>query len=141
MRQVCADFNTTLVEFNGDHDHVHLLIQYPPTVPLSKLVNSLKGITARRLRDEFTYWANQHTMNGHLRSPSYFAAPCGGAPLSITTPYIDQQPRPPSGPGRPKLIRQPGPKRPGLRATTNGHCQKVSESHVVVRAELLRRNR
>lgn len=47
MREVCADFNTTLVEFNGEHDHIHLRIEYPPTVQLSKLVNSLKGVSAR----------------------------------------------------------------------------------------------
>jgi REP element-mobilizing transposase RayT len=44
MREVCANFNTTLVEFNGEHDHLHLLIEYPTTVQLSKLVNSLKGV-------------------------------------------------------------------------------------------------
>ncbi|WP_343710584.1 IS200/IS605 family transposase [Mycobacterium sp.] len=105
MREVCVDFNTTLVEFNGEHDHVHLLVEYPTTVQLSKLVNSLKGVSARRLRYEFTYWVNQHSMNGHLWSPSYFAASCGGAPLSIIAQYIDQQRRPPSGPGRPKVTR------------------------------------
>lgn len=43
MRGVCADFEAALVEFNGEHDHVHLLIEYPPKVQVSKLVNSLKG--------------------------------------------------------------------------------------------------
>lgn len=43
MRSVCADFETELVEFNGERDHVHLLVQYPPKVALSKLVGSLKG--------------------------------------------------------------------------------------------------
>jgi putative transposase len=125
MRQVCADFNTTLVEFHGEYDHVHLLIEYPPTAQLSKLVNSLKGVSARRLRYEFTYRVNQHSINGHLWSPSYFAASCGGPPLSIITQYIDQQRRPPSGPGRPKLMRKPGPQRPGLRATTTGQVHSA----------------
>jgi len=85
--------------------HVFADQRPPPTVRLSKLVNSLKGVSARRLRYEFTYWVNQHSMNGHLWSPSYFAASCGGAPLSIIAQYIDQQRRPSSGPGRPKLTR------------------------------------
>ncbi|WP_285711119.1 IS200/IS605 family transposase, partial [Microtetraspora sp. NBRC 16547] len=46
MREVCADFEVELREFNGEHDHVHLLIHYPPKVALSKLVNSLKGVSA-----------------------------------------------------------------------------------------------
>ncbi len=53
MRSVCEDFEVELVEFNGAHDHVHLLVNFPPTVALSKLVNSLKGVSSRRLRQEF----------------------------------------------------------------------------------------
>ncbi len=105
MRDVCTDFDATLVEFNGEHDHVHLLVEYPPKVAVSRLVNSLKGVSARRLRYEYTGWINRHSMNGHLWSPSYFAASCGGAPLSIVTQYIEQQQRPPRAPGRPKLMR------------------------------------
>ncbi len=53
MREVCADFEVELREFNGEDDHVHLLVHYPPKVALSKLVNSLKGVSARILRKEF----------------------------------------------------------------------------------------
>lgn len=54
MRKVCADFEAILREFNGEHDHVHLLVEYPPKVSVSALVNSLKGVSARRLRSEYT---------------------------------------------------------------------------------------
>ena len=53
MRAVCADFETELVEFNGEDNHVHLLVNFPPKVALSKLVNSLKGVSSRRMRQEF----------------------------------------------------------------------------------------
>lgn len=53
MGEVCADFETESREFNGEHDHAHLLMQHSPKVALSKLVNSLKGVTARRLRQEY----------------------------------------------------------------------------------------
>lgn len=105
MRKVCDDFEARLIEFNGEDDHVHLLIEYPPKLTISKLVNSLKGVSARRLRQEFTGRVNRRSMNGHLWSPSYFAASCGGAPISIVRQYIEQQQRPPRGPGRPKLMR------------------------------------
>ncbi|TLF77351.1 IS200/IS605 family transposase [Nocardia cyriacigeorgica] len=105
MREVCADFDARLVEFNGDDDHVHVLIEYPPKVAISKLVNSLKGVSARRLRHEFTSRVNRHSMNGHLWSPSYLAASRGDAPISIVRQYIEQQRRPPRAPGRPKLTR------------------------------------
>jgi putative transposase len=94
MRKVCGDFGAELREFNGEHDHVHLLVEYPPKVAVAGLVNSLKGVSARRLRSEFTSRVNRHIMHGHLWSPSYFAASCGGAPLSIIRQYIEQQRRP-----------------------------------------------
>ena len=53
VQAVCADFGCDLVECNGEAEHVHLLVTYPPTVQLSRLVNSLKGVSSRRLRQEF----------------------------------------------------------------------------------------
>ena len=43
MRKVCGDFGAELREFSGEDDHVHLLVDYPPKVAVSALVNSLKG--------------------------------------------------------------------------------------------------
>jgi putative transposase len=94
MRKVCGDFGAKLAEFNGEADHVHLLVEYPPKVAVSALVNSLKGVSARRLHAAFTGRVNQHIMHGHFWSPSYFAASCGGASLSIIRQYIEQQKRP-----------------------------------------------
>ncbi|MFC9161015.1 IS200/IS605 family transposase [Streptomyces fungicidicus] len=91
MRKVCEDFEAELKEFNGGRDHVHLLVHYPPKVAVSKLVNSLKGVSARRIRQEFTGRSNPAIMHGHLWSPSYFSASCGGAPLAIVRQYIEQQ--------------------------------------------------
>jgi len=96
MRKVCGDFGADLREFNGEDDHVHLLVEYPPKVAVTGLVNSLKGVSARRLRSEFTGRVNRYVMNGHFWSPSYFAASCGGAPLSIIRQYIEQQKAPAS---------------------------------------------
>ncbi|WP_281919795.1 IS200/IS605 family transposase [Nocardia cyriacigeorgica] len=105
MRDICADFDARLVEFTGEDDHVHLLIEYPPKVAVSRLVNSLKGVSARRLRDEYTERVNRHSINGHLWSPSYLAASGDGAPTSIIRQYIEQQRQPPRTPGRPNLTR------------------------------------
>jgi len=50
---VCEQFEAELVEFEGERDHVHLLVNYPPKVAISKLVNSLKGVSSRVLRRQF----------------------------------------------------------------------------------------
>lgn len=94
MRDVCADFGAELYEFNGESDHVHLLVHYPPTVTLSKLVNSLKGVSSRLLRDEFSDHLHQYLWGNALWSPSYFVASAGGAPLAIVSEYIANQKRP-----------------------------------------------
>ncbi|PRI47505.1 Transposase IS200 like protein [Haemophilus influenzae] len=50
FESVCNDFEAKLVEFDGEDDHVHLLIEYPPKVAVSTLVNSLKGVSSRMIR-------------------------------------------------------------------------------------------
>ncbi|WP_431913934.1 IS200/IS605 family transposase [Micromonospora carbonacea] len=94
MRDVCADFEAGLVEFNGEDNHVHLLVNYPPKVAVARLVNSLKGVSSRRLRQEFPDLAQHYYRANKLWSGSYFAGSVGGAPLSIVKQYIEQQNRP-----------------------------------------------
>ena len=93
MRAVCADFETELVEFNGENNHVHLLVNFPPKVAISKLVNSLKGVSSRRLRQEYPELVRHYWRAQRLWSGSYFAGSVGGTPLSIVKQYIEQQVR------------------------------------------------
>lgn len=93
FEKVCSDFEAELVETDGESDHVHLLVLYPPKVSVSGLVNSLKGVSSRLMKRRHPellqrYW------KGVLWAPSYFAASCGGAPVSIIRQYIEQQKTP-----------------------------------------------
>ena len=94
FQAVCADFGCDLLECNGEAEHVHLLVTYPPTVQLSRLVNSLKGVSSRRLRQEFPELARHYWRARRLWSGSYFAGSVGGAPLNVLRAYIEQQRRP-----------------------------------------------
>jgi len=92
--KVCADFEAQLLEMDGEDDHVHLLVEYPPKVAVSNLVNSLKGVSSRLLRKERPdleprYW------QGTLWSPSYLAGSGGRASIAIIRQYIEQQRTPP----------------------------------------------
>jgi len=91
FEQVCDDFGARLAETDGEDDHAHLLVEYPPTVQLSKLVNSLKGVSSRMLRKKRYPEVTERLWGGSLWSPSYFAASCGGAPLEIVRKYIENQ--------------------------------------------------
>jgi putative transposase len=91
--KVCMDFESPLIQMDGASNHVHLLVNYPPKVSVSSLVNSFKGVSSYVLRRQLPgiakcYWKNV------LWSPSYFAASCGGAPLEIIKRYIEQQATP-----------------------------------------------
>lgn len=91
---VCDDFESELVECDGEKDHVHLLINYPPKVAVSKLVNSLKGVSTRIIKRDHSEYIAQFLWKNHLWSPSYFAASCGGAPIDMVRKYIEQQQTP-----------------------------------------------
>jgi hypothetical protein len=82
---------------NGEPDHVHLLVNFPPKVRLSELVNSLKGVSSRLMKQEFpaisTFWSVGQS-GGALWSPSYFVGSVGGAPITILRQYIEAQNRP-----------------------------------------------
>ena len=94
MRDVCTAFEAELVEFNGENNHVHLLVNYPPKVAVARLVNSIKGVSSRRLRQEFPDLVRHYYRANKLWSGSYFAGSAGGAPLSVVKQYIEQQNRP-----------------------------------------------
>ena len=85
---VCKDYEVELVEFDGESDHVHLLVNFPPKVSVSKLVNSLKGVSSRLLKKSHPdlvarYW------KGALWSRSYFAGSVGGAQPSTACEIVE----------------------------------------------------
>lgn len=92
--KVCESFEASLVEMDGEDNHVHLLVEYPPKLAVSVLVNSLKGVSSRLLRKERPDIAQHYYLKGGLWSPSYFAASCGGAPIGIIRQYVEQQATP-----------------------------------------------
>jgi putative transposase len=94
MSGVCTDLDAELVEFNGEPEHVHLLVAYPPTLAVATLVRRLKGRSSYAVRREYTGRCVRARMRSHLWSPSYFAASAGGAPLSAIKRYIENQNRP-----------------------------------------------
>jgi len=73
------DFGGSLIEANWEQDHAHLLILLPPKYSVSKVVNSLKGVSSRASKVK------------KLWSPSYFVLTCGGAPVKVIQKYIQNQ--------------------------------------------------
>lgn len=88
---VCHKMGVELIEFDGERDHVHLLVYYLPTHSISKLVNALKGASSRRIRNMGYERINKALWGKSLWSPSYFAGSCGGASIEVIRTYIESQ--------------------------------------------------
>ena len=94
---VCRDFEAELIEVDGEEDHVHLLVVYPPKVAISSLVNSLKGVSGRLIRRKGYSPIQKKLWGGPLWPPGYFAGSCGGAPISVLRQYIEAHEHPIKG--------------------------------------------
>lgn len=104
-RAVCTDFECELIEFNGENNHVHPLVNFPPKLALSKLVNSLKGVSSRRLRQEYPELVRHYCRAQRLRSDSYFAGSGRGSTVDREAAHRAAEP------ARPNSGRQRGPVR------------------------------
>ncbi len=90
----CEKWGCRLVEFNGEADHVHLLLALTPTVQPSRLVNNLKTVSSRLIRKEFRQRLERVYRKPVFWSRSYCFVSCGGAPLETLKAYIEQQAAP-----------------------------------------------
>jgi len=83
-----------LLEFNGEADHVHLLVALNPKVQPSVFVNNIKTVSSRMIRKEFARELSAVYRKPVFWSRSYCILTCGGAPLSVIRQYIEQQEAP-----------------------------------------------
>ena len=89
-RQVFAKMDCRLLASDGEADHLHILVEHPPKLSVSVLVNAFNGTSSRMLRRNRPDIASRYG-DGVLWSPAYFAASAGGPPLAITKQYVEQQ--------------------------------------------------
>lgn len=91
---VCQHVEAILGEFDGERDHGHLLITYPPEVVIARLVNSLKGVSSRLIRKTHYPTSERALWGGGSWSPSYFAGSAVGTrSRSIGGILSNSQPR------------------------------------------------
>lgn len=91
FRHVAKQMNFQILEISGEDEHVHALIEYPPKLSVSKIVNALKGVSSRRYGQA---GFKKPQGKSALWSPSYFAVSVGGAPIEVLIQYIKNQEKP-----------------------------------------------
>nr|WP_272902948.1 IS200/IS605 family transposase [Xenorhabdus sp. Sc-CR9] len=93
FESACVKLECQLIEMDGEQDHVHLLISYPPKLSISVIVNNLKAVSSRMLRLQNTHLTRQ-SKSSALWSRSYFACTAGGATIETLKAYVESQATP-----------------------------------------------
>lgn len=88
---ICEKWSCGLEEFGGEDDHIHLLISAHPSLQLSKLVNSLKTVTSRLVRKEYSDHMKKFYWKPVLWTRAYCLLSTGGATTDIVRKYIEKQ--------------------------------------------------
>lgn len=113
--------------------HVHLVFvtKFPPKVAVTKIVNSLKGVSSRRLRQEFPDLVRHYWRANKLSSGSYFAGTVGGAPLSVVPAGVSitrlRQDRP-SRRSSPRVVNTGRPAPPNRNPRRSASTRQLPES-------------
>ena len=82
-----------IIEMDGEPDHVHLLVASPPKLAVSVMVNNLKSVSSRMLRQQNTHLRMQ-SKTGLLWSRSYFVCSTGEATIETLRAYVQSQSTP-----------------------------------------------
>jgi len=90
IREICKANDVIIVTGHVSLDHIHLLLSYPPSISVSKLVQYLKGKTSRRMLQDYSelrkvFWGQ------HLWARGYFAASVGTVTDEVVKEYIEKQ--------------------------------------------------
>lgn len=94
FEQVCKTMDCELLEFDGESDHVHLLVDFHPKQSIAAVAGSLKACTSRAMQKEFTEHLKQFYWKKVFWSGSYYVASSGGAPIEVLRQYIKNQETP-----------------------------------------------
>lgn len=90
FERIAKDYNITVVEWNHDKDHVHILFKAEPNSALSKFINAYKSASSRLIKKEHTS-IREKLWKEYFWSRSYCLISTGGAPIEVIKQYIQSQ--------------------------------------------------
>ena len=91
MESVLKSWDSELLEFNGESDHIHLLISYPPHKLLSSLIANLKATSSKAMWRRFEAVVSKAYHKRMFWTGAYFVASCGGVTIDVLKKYVQQQ--------------------------------------------------
>ena len=90
VRDICGNNDVKIMKGHVSKDHVHLLVSIPPQVPISKLMQYLKGKTAHKIMMEFPHM-KKHYWGQHMWARGYFCCSTGNVTDEMIAEYIANQ--------------------------------------------------
>ena len=87
---IASNYHITLIEWNHDSDHVHILFRSHPKTELSKFINAYKSASSRLIKQEFESVRKQ-LWKSYFWSQSFCLLTSGGAPIEVIKQYIESQ--------------------------------------------------
>jgi len=85
-----SKYNITLLEWNYDKDHVHILFKAHPNTEISKFLNAYKSASSRLIKKEFTIIKKQ-LWKEYFWSRSFCLITTGGVSIDVIKQYIENQ--------------------------------------------------
>lgn len=88
---IAKEQKVEIIEIECGIDHVHLLISTSPNVEITKVINLLKGISSRFIREKYVAFLRDKLWGDHFWSGSYFIASTGNVSIDVLKEYIEGQ--------------------------------------------------
>ncbi len=91
LEKIALDNKITILELNGEADHIHLLVECTPQHYIPDIIKALKGVSARLLMKKYGDNLRKKLWGGHLWNPSYFIATVSENTENQIKEYINNQ--------------------------------------------------
>ncbi|PFU24506.1 IS200/IS605 family transposase [Bacillus cereus] len=88
--RLSENYNITLVEWNHDVDHVHILFKAHPNTEMTKFINAYKSASSRLIKRDFPQ-VKKKLWKEMFWSRSFCLLTTGGSPIDVAKTYIENQ--------------------------------------------------
>jgi len=89
LHEIARRYGFEIYELQVMPDHVHLFVEIPPTMSVSKALQLFKGISSYKLFRQHP-WLRKHFRRGHFWSPGKFFRSVGNVTADVIKHYISQ---------------------------------------------------
>ena len=90
FEKIAPSYNISLLEWNFDVDHVHIMFKAQPNSELSKFINAYKSASSRLIKKNYPI-VKDKLWKEYFWSQSFCLISTGEAPIEVIKKYIETQ--------------------------------------------------